>query len=176
MGVGKVVRYPIQTDDLIEILKWGAGGYGDPLDRDPNSVLEDVGEGRVSPEHAADIYGVEIADGTVDVTASKRRRAEMRDRRTVLSIAAVSTDTVDGDTRLWLIAPSVAARLGVENGDVVECLAAAPAPLRGRVAIRAEQQPTVLPAGPFAIACLRVGSGSSVEIRPVINLLLRELP
>jgi len=38
----------------------GGGGYGDPFERDPNAVLEDVLNGYVSIEAAARDYGVVI--------------------------------------------------------------------------------------------------------------------
>ena len=38
----------------------GGGGYGDPFERDPNAVLEDVLNGYVSIEAAAREYGVVI--------------------------------------------------------------------------------------------------------------------
>jgi N-methylhydantoinase A/oxoprolinase/acetone carboxylase beta subunit/N-methylhydantoinase B/oxoprolinase/acetone carboxylase alpha subunit len=38
----------------------GGGGYGNPRERDPLRVLEDVREGYVSPHAAADIYGVVV--------------------------------------------------------------------------------------------------------------------
>lgn len=40
-----------------------AGGWGDPLDRDPVLVEGDVAEGRCSPESASRIYGVVCGDG-----------------------------------------------------------------------------------------------------------------
>ena len=36
----------------------GGGGYGDPLERDPEAVLRDVRNGMVNPEAAEEIYGV----------------------------------------------------------------------------------------------------------------------
>ncbi|WP_440989955.1 hydantoinase B/oxoprolinase family protein [Haloarchaeobius baliensis] len=39
----------------------GAGGYGDPDDRDPDAVRRDVRHGKVSPEAARDAYGVDVA-------------------------------------------------------------------------------------------------------------------
>jgi N-methylhydantoinase B len=41
----------------------GGGGYGDPRDREPESVLEDWREGWISTRAARDIYGVDPADG-----------------------------------------------------------------------------------------------------------------
>ena len=62
----------------------GGGGFGDPLDRDPESVLRDVVEEKVTPEHAKREYGVVLAesegDGVwgLDVPATKRLRGRMR--------------------------------------------------------------------------------------------------
>jgi N-methylhydantoinase B len=56
----------------------GGGGYGDPFERDPAAVLEDVIDGNVSVARALSDYGVVIAPGlplTVDLAATERRRA-----------------------------------------------------------------------------------------------------
>jgi N-methylhydantoinase B len=56
----------------------GGGGYGDPFERDPAAVLEDVIDGNVSVESALSDYGVVIASGsplTVDLPATERTRA-----------------------------------------------------------------------------------------------------
>ncbi len=51
------------------------GGYGDPLKRDPQAVLDDVLDGLVSVETAKRDYGVVIgADMTLDVTATASLR------------------------------------------------------------------------------------------------------
>ena len=56
----------------------GGGGYGDPLERDPEGVLRDVVEEKVTPEHAEREYGVVLArDGenggawTLDLPATR---------------------------------------------------------------------------------------------------------
>ena len=38
----------------------GGGGYGDPQERDPEAVREDVREGYVAPQRAQDRYGVSM--------------------------------------------------------------------------------------------------------------------
>ncbi|PZX10659.1 N-methylhydantoinase B [Palleronia aestuarii] len=53
------------------------GGYGDPLERDPNAVLEDWLDDYVSTETARDVYGIVIADGRIDTEATQARRAEL---------------------------------------------------------------------------------------------------
>ena len=56
----------------------GGGGLGDPRKRDPKSVLADVIEGYVSPEHAERDYGVVVAkngrDWHIDETATAKLR------------------------------------------------------------------------------------------------------
>jgi N-methylhydantoinase B len=53
-------RTPVQPDDGARILTAGGGGHGEPSERDPDRVREDVREGYVSPEAARDVYGVDI--------------------------------------------------------------------------------------------------------------------
>jgi N-methylhydantoinase B len=53
-------RVPVIVGDLIRIESAGGGGYGDPADRDPESVRRDVAEGYVSVDAARDIYRVEV--------------------------------------------------------------------------------------------------------------------
>jgi N-methylhydantoinase B len=60
----------------------GAGGYGDPLERDPASVAHRLRAGWISDKQARDVYGVIVrADGetvSADLEATIRRRAELR--------------------------------------------------------------------------------------------------
>jgi N-methylhydantoinase B len=61
--------------DVISVRTCGGGGYGAPEERDPERVLRDVLQGKVSPERARDIYRVAIADRRVDHTTTKELRA-----------------------------------------------------------------------------------------------------
>ena len=58
----------------------GGGGYGDPLERDPELVRRDVEDGLVSVEHALEAYRVVLTEGedgfVVDEEATARRRAK----------------------------------------------------------------------------------------------------
>jgi N-methylhydantoinase B len=67
--------------DVISFQQPGAGGYGDPCDRDPWRVLEDVLDDYVSVEAARREYGVVIAGDTVDEEATGALRGEMRAKR-----------------------------------------------------------------------------------------------
>ena len=50
------------------------GGYGNPLRRDPAAVLDNVLDGLISPEIAREHYGVVVANGAVDVSATEKVR------------------------------------------------------------------------------------------------------
>ena len=61
----------------------GAGGWGDPLERDPERVLKDVRNEFVGEASARDDYGVVIDTRawTVDQPATEKRRSEIRAKR-----------------------------------------------------------------------------------------------
>jgi len=69
---------PLQEGESFEMYTGGGGGYGEPLERDPNAVLKDVIEGYVSLPKARDEYGVEINEKTmkIDTTATQSIRRE----------------------------------------------------------------------------------------------------
>jgi N-methylhydantoinase B len=73
---GKIDVLSVEKGDVISLRTAGAGGYGDPMDRDPEKVLADVRRGLVSKEAARSIYGVAIADGKVDTKETARIRAD----------------------------------------------------------------------------------------------------
>jgi N-methylhydantoinase B len=61
----------IEAGDVYEHRTAGGGGWGDPFDRDPAAVADDVMNEKVTPEAALRLYGVAVAaDGT-----AKRRSA-----------------------------------------------------------------------------------------------------
>ena len=60
----------------------GGGGWGDPLDRLPQVVADDVRDGFVSWATAAEVFGVLLNPaGDVDHDATESRRQEILDRR-----------------------------------------------------------------------------------------------
>ncbi len=67
-------------DDVFMDRKPAGGGFGDPLERDPEAVLRDVREGYVSAEAALRSYGVVLLDGDrgVDLVATRRERERVR--------------------------------------------------------------------------------------------------
>ena len=81
-------NYKIKSGDRFSRPTAGGGGYGDPLDRDPARVKEDVIDDYVSVERALKDYGVfikvndpDILDYEVDEAATNAARAEIRANR-----------------------------------------------------------------------------------------------
>jgi N-methylhydantoinase B len=79
---------PIQQGDTFTRPSAGGGGYGDPLERPADEVLEDVIDGYVSVDRAAVDYGVTVLEidadldsYEVDVEATMKLRAEIARKR-----------------------------------------------------------------------------------------------
>jgi N-methylhydantoinase B len=73
----------INAEDILYIRYDGAGGYGDPLDRDPELVLHDVLWELVTEAPARDVYGVVFSADKkrVDSEATQARRVALRTER-----------------------------------------------------------------------------------------------
>ena len=67
---------PVKSQDMVTIFSGGGSGYGDPLEREPDRVLQDVLNGKVTVEGAQRDYGVaiDIANRQVNVEATERLR------------------------------------------------------------------------------------------------------
>ena len=78
----KVTGIPFAPGEFIEFREPNAAGYGDPLDRDPKLVREDVLDDFTTIELAADAYGVVFLDEKtleIDESATEELRAELRE-------------------------------------------------------------------------------------------------
>ncbi|MEP2203525.1 MAG: hydantoinase B/oxoprolinase family protein [Tateyamaria sp.] len=81
-------NYKIKSGDKFTRPTAGGGGYGDPMERDPKQVLEDVIDEYVSVKRAALDYGVvikvndaDMLDYEIDVEATEETRANIRANR-----------------------------------------------------------------------------------------------
>ena len=62
---------PVAPGDVLHFVTWGGGGWGDPLERDPELVALEVRRGLVTAK-GAERYGVCVDDdGTVDAEATE---------------------------------------------------------------------------------------------------------
>jgi N-methylhydantoinase B len=75
--------FPLMGKDALYVRWNGGGGVGDPLDRDPASVLTDVINKVISSDAAREIFGVEIQAGTLDASKTELLRKSLRADRYV---------------------------------------------------------------------------------------------
>jgi len=75
----------VKAGDVLFFDTWGGGGWGDPFDRDPNAVADDVARGLVSVEGARR-YGVVIENGTVNDTETQFLRTTLKEERGEVSL------------------------------------------------------------------------------------------
>ncbi|MDO8208809.1 hydantoinase B/oxoprolinase family protein [Conexibacter sp. CPCC 206217] len=89
-----------RADDVWEVT-WGAAtGYGDPLEREPARVLDDLIHGRVTPQSTIALYGVVLVrDGAgrpaIDDAATAAERAARRAARLRHPLLTTSSEGVD---------------------------------------------------------------------------------
>ena len=74
----------VDVGDVVTYVSPSGGGYGDPLDREPEKVLDDVLDDFIDVAHARDVHGVILKptddgyDWGLDMAATTMRRAELR--------------------------------------------------------------------------------------------------
>ena len=70
----------LKPGDLVRVETPGGGGYGDPIERRLEAILEDVRNGKVSVERARTFYGVIIdpENGRIDTEATERFRSSRK--------------------------------------------------------------------------------------------------
>jgi N-methylhydantoinase B len=77
----KFVR-PMKKGEVFRSEMAGSGGYGDPFERDPDAVAEDVRQEKMSAAHADAEYGVIVDPATFAIDEAQtlaRRRSQERD-------------------------------------------------------------------------------------------------
>jgi len=67
-------RHTVRRGDVFRHVLAGAGGWGDPFQRDPDHIAFDVAEGKISVAHARREYGVAIEPVTAAVIGDETRR------------------------------------------------------------------------------------------------------
>jgi N-methylhydantoinase B len=71
----------VKKGDILFFNTWGGGGWGDPLQREPQLVLDDINRSLVSVQGAT-AYGVVITDAlSIDIAATAALRADMASTR-----------------------------------------------------------------------------------------------
>ena len=70
INLGNTDIVTVDPGDIIYVSCGGAGGWGPPTERDPKAVLHDFKCGWITKQHAREIYGVIISEGSVDKKAT----------------------------------------------------------------------------------------------------------
>ena len=82
---GLVDGEPVKAGEVVRVVTTGGGGWGDPLEREPDWVLRDIVQAKVSVAAARAAYGVVIlerdGDYALDEAATGKLRAELRAAR-----------------------------------------------------------------------------------------------
>jgi N-methylhydantoinase B len=159
---GKVSGFPCAAGDVVLLQSSGGGGYGDPLERDPDTVARDVADGYVSAAKAATVYGVVLADGRADAEATARRRAELGAARCRVRLESAGA----GDRPECRLSRAAATHLAVAEEDIVELVNPGGAPVRARVVGIDEGDGARAWLHADALALL-AGAGGEVEVRAV---------
>ncbi len=130
---GKVAGFAMRSGDVLVMESAGGGGWGDPLDREPAAVADDVTQGYLDADDAQHRYGLRFdADGRVDAAATAAARQELRRQRTWLRVSTTGRQPYTGERgrrRLAYVGPGT----GLAEGALVEIHGPHPAPLRAWV-------------------------------------------
>lgn len=82
----KVEDLAVEANDVLHFITWGGGGWGDPLERDPELVAKEIVQGLLTPEGAR-AYGVVITpDGSIDTPATNTLRKTIRSERGTVQV------------------------------------------------------------------------------------------
>jgi len=123
----KTSRIKLKGNDTFTILTPGGGGYGDPYERDPNMVLEDVIDEKITIEEAKEKYGVIIDPSTYRIDYSETNRIRQNKRS---FFEFIVKNIVERGYKVIL--PEIYKGNGFSLGDLVE-ISTGIVPLRGWV-------------------------------------------
>ena len=163
---GKISGFKLRTGDVVREESSGGGGYGDPLEREPERVARDVRLGYITAQQAERRYGVVFAgNGDVDEAATAGQRDELRAARVHITLGAANDDVFDGPRRRFLLSPQIAERLDVRENDLVELCTGDGPGVRGWACIDQGVREDTLMLGPAGMRLLSAAPGDCVEIR-----------
>lgn len=74
-----LTNHPLHEGDVARLVTSAGGGWGDPLERNPQRVREDYLDDYITTETAHEVYGVALEeDGTIDAEATAAMRENRR--------------------------------------------------------------------------------------------------
>jgi len=167
---GKVGGFALREGDVLVLRSAGGGGYGDPLERPAERVLEDLREGYISPDRCLDRYGVVVRDDlTLDRAATETQRRAMAVRRLRLAVTPSDDDLylrgAVSQRRTCPLNPRDAERGGLAAGALVELVGSRGAPLRAWVVLDPGVDAGRVPLDALGRRVLGVQAGQSLHVR-----------
>ena len=171
---GKVGGHTVNAGEVIVLQSAGGGGYGDPTERDPDAVLEDVTEGYVSVEQARDRYGVIISNAEVDTAETILQRQQQNSHRHRVKLEgpcdSSSYEIVGRSSkRVVRLHPDDAVAIEVSEDQILEIVGPGGAPLRAWARIDPGSHAGHLVLDVRGYEVLRLEPGADVEIRPLFR-------
>ena len=167
---GKIGGFALKRDDIVVIRSAGGGGFGDPLEREPEDVAFDVREGYVDAAEARQVYGVVLtAKGAANARATVALRQKLRAAR--FAPAVVPTDTRlyrrngVSERRICPLNPADARRAKLKADAIVELVGEHGAPLRAWVSLDRTVKAGTVPLDAYGREVLR--PGERLYIRPL---------
>lgn len=164
---GKVTGFKMRRDDVLVMCTAGGGGLGDPLDRDPGDVANDVRYGYISSDKARDTYGVILSETEVDGAETLSRRQRLRSQRTHLVCGTLQGSEFADNRRVAALSARTAGRLQLAPGTLVEVPNTLGPSLRAWIAIDDHLADDICALGPSALATLGIRAGTRIWIRRV---------
>jgi N-methylhydantoinase B len=126
---GKCSPTPVRAGDVVRISSQGGGGWGDPVERPLEDVLEDVRNGKVSARYARELYGAIVRGGGIDVPASRAARAQLAAAR--VHLRPVRSGAPDWEQGVRVLRVGALALRAVPDGGFAEVFVdSRPNPLR----------------------------------------------
>ena len=130
----------------------GGGGYGDPLEREPEALAQDVADGVVSAESAGTLY--RKASGGLTLTVAE-------------SDADAYVPSGPSCKRIIRLHPADATACGLAAGNRVELLGEDGAPLRGWLVCDETVPAGSVPLDRKGLLTVGVNQGEQIQIRPL---------
>ncbi len=166
---GKVAGERMQRGDILVMESAGGGGWGRPIDREPERVVADLRSGVISVAKARDVYGVVLdASGALDEAATAVQRqaieAAVPHLRGAVLAEAQAFGGQRGRHRRARIGDATARALGLAQGSLIELQGHTPAPLRAWVDIGESEEGTIA-IGADGLSILGVKAGGDLALR-----------
>ena len=162
---GKFIEFSLRKGDLIEKATMGGGGYGDPLERDPDLVAQDLAFEYITEESARQQYGVVVRQRLVDQEATTTLRQELRHQRLFATVYPDETDAYEGTRGVVYTSPETLKSLGATSDTLVEMVAPHAVSLRTWLREDRDLPELSIRLGPNLRRALNVEEGQQVWVR-----------